>query len=113
MVNSDSALQRIFLALDLITTQPLDGVHSEYNGLTSLRHFLLQDGILTTEVKFVYSRMLRSWPFPPGSNHLLSSINHLASYSLSDHARWARIVPSLLRAWLNDSFIESGFVRAV
>jgi len=42
--NSEPDLQRIPPALDLITTRPLDGAHSEYHGLTSLLRFLLRDG---------------------------------------------------------------------
>ena len=39
IANPDPALRRISSALDLITTRPLDGAHTEYNGLTNLLHF--------------------------------------------------------------------------
>ena len=96
IANHAPPLQTISPALDLILSRPLDGAHSEYNGLSNLLHVLLCDGILTNTAKVEYARALRVWPFPPGANRLQSPIHHLSSYSMSDHARWAMIIPAFI-----------------
>src|SRR3979490_54780 len=43
---------------------------------------------------------------------LQSPVHHLKSYSLSDHARWAAIIPGLLRTWLTEGRLQSHFFHA-
>jgi hypothetical protein len=43
---------------------------------------------------------------------LQSPVHHLKSYSLSDHARWAAIIPGLLCTWLTEGRMQSHFFHA-
>jgi hypothetical protein len=70
---------------------------------------MLRDSILTKLARQEYAAVLRSWPFPPGCQRLQSPLHHLASYSLSDHARWSIIIPALLRHWLRETHIQPFF----
>jgi len=102
-------LASISPALDLILTRGPDAAHSEYGGLSNLMHFMLRDSILTKLARQEYAAVLRSWPFPPGCQRLQSPLHHLASYSLSDHARWSIIIPALLRHWLRETHVQPFF----
>lgn len=99
--------------LDMIMSRPPDAAHSEFKGISCLMHFLLRDGILKKDARIAYAAVLRTWPFPPGSQRLQSPVHHLASYSLSDHARWSVTVPALLRHWLKEEHMLPKFVNTV
>jgi hypothetical protein len=105
-------LPQISPALDLILTRPADTAHSEYNGISRMMHELLIQGILTPTATKAYGRRLRQFPFPKGWGRLQSPVHHLKSYSLSDHARWAAIIPGLLRTWLTEGRMQSHFFHA-
>lgn len=106
-------LETISPALDLILTRPPDAAHSEYGGLTNALHLLLRDAVLTKPSRFEYAAVLRSWPFPPGSQRLQSPIYHLSSYNLSSHARWSIIVPGLLRNWLRPKHVHPMLIAQI
>ena len=99
-------------ALDVILTRPGDTAHSEYNGISRMMHELLIQGILNKRGTKAYGRRLRQFPFPKGWGRLQSPVHHLKSYSLSDHARWAAIIPGLLRTWLTEGRMQPHFFNA-
>ena len=107
------SLVNISPALDIITSRPGDPAHSEYNGMSRMSHEILLTGILTPPSGKAYSRALRQFPFPKGWARLQSPLHHLKSYSLSEHARWAAIIPCLLRTWLTVEKMQPSFVKAV
>jgi hypothetical protein len=109
----DPPLTQISPALDLILTRPADPAHSEYGGLASLSHEMFVQAVLTTAAGKEYNNFLRSFPFPPGWARLQSPLHHLRSYSLSEHARWAIIIPVLLRKFLKEGHMKKHFVEAV
>lgn len=111
--NPDPPLVSICPALDIVLSRPPDAAHSEFKGMSNLMHFLLRDGILNKEARVEYNSVLRNWPFPPGGQRLMSPLHHLASYSLSDHARWSITVPALLRQWLREKHMLPKFVNTV
>ncbi|KAF7532596.1 hypothetical protein G7054_g7828 [Neopestalotiopsis clavispora] len=102
-------LAQIFPALDLILTRPMDAAHSEYQGLTTLMHFLLRDGILSKSGRAEYAIELRVWPFPLGVRRLMSPVHHLSSYKQSEHAVWSLVAPAMLRHWLRKEHIQPRF----
>lgn len=102
-------LQLISPALDIIVTRPTDPAHSEYGSISTLLHKLLLEAILKPAAQIKYARILRSFPFLPGWGRLQSPLNHLGSYSLSEHTRWSIIIPVLLRMWLRDKYIKDHF----
>lgn len=108
--NPEPPLAKISPAADLILTRPADGAHSEYQGLSGMMHMLLRDGLLAPNCRGEYAVQLRSWKFPPGWQRLQSPIHHLASYTLSEHARWSIVVPGLLRHWLRRFHLNPVFV---
>ena len=109
----DSPLVSISPALDIIMSCPSDPAHSEYGGISKQLHVLLMSAILTPEAQKGYSDALRGFKFPPGWGRLQSLVHHLGSYGLQEHARWAIIIPALLRCWLKDNHIQPLFLNAV
>lgn len=106
-------LQAVSPALDLTLSRPPDAAHSEYKGIANLIQFLLRDGILTKTARLGYASVLRGWPFPPGAPQLQSPLHHLASCSMSGHARWLIIIPALLRDWLEEKQLMPRFVAQI
>ena len=80
--------------------------------MTNLYYTILIKAILKPEAVKEYTQVLRSWKFPPGWNRLQSPAHHLASYSLSEHARWSVIVPGLRNTWLKPKHIKIRFWNA-
>jgi hypothetical protein len=76
-------------------------------------HTLLLRSILTTIAGKEYAAQLRQFPFPTGYSRLQSPLHHLKSYSLSDHGRWAMVIPVLLRCWLTDSHLSPRYREAL
>ena len=107
------ALIKLSPALDVILTRPADPAHSEFNGLAKQMHTLLLRSILTTIAGKEYAAQLRQFPFPTGYSRLQSPLHHLKSYSLSDHGRWAMVIPVLLRCWLTDSHLSPRYREAL
>jgi len=104
--NTESpSLQTISPALDIILSRPSNLAHSEFGGIAKLAHQLLIDAVLTKSAAQSYARTLRSFPFPPDWARLQSPVSYLGSYVLQEHARWAIIIPILLRVWLRDEHI--------
>ena len=105
------ALVKLSPALDLQMTRPPDPAHSELQGMGFLLHHMLLTSILTPAAGKEYWERLRKHPFPPGWERLQSPIHHLKSYSLSAHARWSVVVPTLLRSWLEYRHLNANFAR--
>jgi hypothetical protein len=109
----ETALFRLTPALDIILTRPSDPAHSEFGGIVRQLHTLLVDSILSTASVKQYTLFLQKFPFPPGFGRLQSPLHHLKSYSLSEHGRWAVVIPVLLRCWLRDKHIRPAFLSAI
>lgn len=60
------ALVKISLSLDIVQSRPSNPAYSEYQGLTSIMHYLLLDRVLTPKACEQYTAVLRTFLFPLG-----------------------------------------------
>ena len=110
---SKSSLKRLSFALDLILSRSSDLAHVEYeNMIKQLHAFLLKD-ILNDKDRHLYITQLQQILSSIDWNRLQSSLHHLRSYILFEHARWSIIAPSLLRCWLKLEHIQSYYLQEV
>ena len=106
-------LVQLFSAFDIIVTRSSDLAHSEYGDLCKQFHHLFLDVILTTAATQVYAIAIRHWFFASGFARFHSSVHHLKSYSLSEHARWIVVVFALFRCWLEDRHFQLYYLIAM
>lgn len=107
------AMQRIAPSLDINFTKPPEPCHSNLGGLTKIVAELLGESILTAPAAIEFSKVMRSFPFPPDCPHLPAPIRHIGSYTLTQYGRYSFITPIILRCWLRAKHIRPHFLNAL
>lgn len=106
-------LQKISPILDIVLSRLLELAYLEYNGLSQLVYGLFIKQVLIPKALIKYSRILRSFVFPPGQPRLKNPLYYLGSYTLSKYARQSIIILLLLRTQLKDEYIQLDFRQAI
>ncbi|KAI4657368.1 uncharacterized protein J4E79_007441 [Alternaria viburni] len=111
--SSESAIYRISPSLDPLRSTPGDAAHSEFKGLSANMQTLLFHGILIKRFQSVFTELLQDIGAPPGWPQIPSPEFHVGSYNMQEHGRASIIFPVLLRIWLEDSFVEPNYLKAI
>ncbi|RYC59161.1 hypothetical protein CHU98_g7042 [Xylaria longipes] len=109
-------LEKLFPALDMIRSRPIDAAHSEYQGLSRLLHnFMFKDqmSILTPTAITEACAVYQSFTVPPRWGRLQSPKKHLDSWRMQELARGSIILPVLLRCWLQVGHIRDDCRRII
>ncbi|SMR43431.1 unnamed protein product [Zymoseptoria tritici ST99CH_3D1] len=106
-------LERINPAGDRVMGVPSDAPHSEGNGLTKMAFQILNEHVFTDSAMLEFSQRMRTFPFPPGWGRLQSTAHYIGSYKLGELVRLSIVGAILLRCWLKESHLRSGFAEAL
>ena len=106
-----SLIEKLSFALDLVLSRFSNSTHLEYENMIKLLHVFFVKAILhDNKSRHFYTSQLQQFSSSLEWNRLQSSLHHLESYTLSEHARWFIIVSLLLRIWLREKHISSFFL---
>lgn len=108
-INRKTSLKTLALVLNLILIRFLNSAHAKYDEMIKQLHDFFMKTMLHERSWQAYIAQLQAFSSSTEWNHLQSSLHHLRSYTLFDHARWFIIISSLLRCWLREEHIQLYF----
>ena len=109
----ESALMKLFFALDITLIKFSDSAHFEYAEVCKQLHHLLLNAILSLNAIQLYAVAIRIWFFASEFTRIQFSVHHLKNYNLFEHVRWIVIMSGLLRCWLQKKYLQSNFFNVI
>lgn len=109
---NQSSLVQMTSALDIILTRSTDSAHFKYADMTNQSHHLLLEAVLIIQSCKEYTLQLQKFKFSSDWDRLQSSLFHLQSYRMQEHAYVSIIISLLLRIWLKKRCIKFKYLQA-
>ncbi|RPA95736.1 hypothetical protein L873DRAFT_1845836 [Choiromyces venosus 120613-1] len=109
----DPPIWKMFPALDLIRGAAIDSPHADVQGIGRLSQELLIEYILVRKYQVEYAHQMSAIPYPPGWPKIQNPIRHRLSWDLSEQSRAILLTAIVLCKWLQVSFIQIPFIKAI
>lgn len=102
------SITKLFPALDVIRSHPIDAAHSEFAGIARvmLDILFMPDGLLLESARTELATVYQNFAFPPGWSGLQNPKTHRGSYKMNEHARSSILTPVILRCWLQPCHVR-------
>ncbi|EAQ85495.1 hypothetical protein CHGG_09509 [Chaetomium globosum CBS 148.51] len=101
-------ITKLFPALDVLRSRPIDAAHSEFAGIARvmLDVLFMPDGLLLEPARNELAKVYQDFTFPPGWSALQNPKTHRGSYKMNEHARSSVLTPVILRCWLRPRHVR-------
>lgn len=104
---------KLFPALDVLRTRPIDAAHCEFAGIARvmLDILFMPDGLLIESARNELATVYQHFTFPPGWSGLQNPKTHRGSYKMNENARSSILTPVILRCWLQPYHVRADLLH--